>query len=86
MDRWFDRQIDRFVDRKLDGLLKGNMPDDEYHQLKVMTKKGQPLDAATEERLQEQLGDLFEPYESVHKRCCPPQAHRPDHPYRPDHP
>mgnify|MGYP001818405822 CR=1 FL=1 len=66
VDQFFDRQIDRYVDRKLDGFLQGKMPDEEYHQLKVMTRQGQPLDAATEERLQEQLGDLFEPDKSVH--------------------
>ena len=66
VDQWFDRRIDRYVDRKLDSFLKGTMPDDEYHQLKVMTRQGQPLDPATEERLEEQLGDMFEPYKAVH--------------------
>lgn len=64
--RWFDRKIDRYVDDKLDGFLKGKMPDEEYAQLKAMTRTGEPLDAATEARLQEQLGDLFEPYKAVH--------------------
>lgn len=66
IDQWFDRRIDRYVDRKLDAFLKGEMPDEDDEQLKAMTRKGQPLDAETEERLQEQLGDLFEPYKAVH--------------------
>lgn len=66
VDRWFDRRIDRYVDRKLDKLLKGTMSDEDFAQLKAMTRKGQPLDADTEERLREQLGDLFEPYKAVH--------------------
>ena len=66
IDSWFDRRIDRYVDKKLDGFLQGQMPDDDFAQLKVMTRKGQPLDTATEAKLQEQLGDLFEPYKSVH--------------------
>ena len=66
VDRWFDRRIDRYVDRKLDKFLMGKMPDEDYAQLKALTRKGQPLDAATEERLREQLGDLYEPYKAVH--------------------
>ena len=45
VDAWFDRRIDRYVDRKLDAFLKGQMPDEDFEQLKVMTRKGQPLDA-----------------------------------------
>jgi hypothetical protein len=66
IDSWFDRRIDRYVDRKLDGFLKGHMPDEEFKELKAMTRKGEPLDEATEERLKEQLGDLFEPYKATH--------------------
>jgi hypothetical protein len=66
IDSWFDRRIDRYVDKKLDTFLMGKMPDEDFKQLKVMTCKGQPLDAATEHRLEEQLGELFEPYKAVH--------------------
>lgn len=66
VDAWFDRRIDRYVDKKLDGFLRGHMPDEDFEQLKAMTRKGEPLDAATEERLREQLGDGFEPYKAVH--------------------
>ena len=66
VDAWFDRRIDRYVDKKLDGFLKGQMPDEDFEQLKTMTRKGEPLDAATEERLREQLGDAYEPYKKVH--------------------
>ena len=66
VDAWFDRRIDRYVDKKLDGFLKGKMPDEDFEQLKAMTRKGEPLDEATEARLRDQLGDAFEPYKSVH--------------------
>lgn len=66
IDSWFDRKVDRYVDKQLDGFLKGNMPDEDFEQLKAMTRKGQTLDSATEAKLQEQLGDLFEPYKAVH--------------------
>lgn len=66
VDAWFDRRIDRYVDRKLDAFLKGQMPDEDFDQLKKMTRKGQPLDEATEARLREQLGDMYEPYKKVH--------------------
>ncbi len=66
VDAWFDRRVDRYVDKKLDGFLKGQMSDEDFKQLKAMTRKGEPLDAATEERLKEQLGDAFEPYKAVH--------------------
>lgn len=66
VDAWFDRRIDRYVDRKLDAFLKGHMPDEDFDQLKQMTRKGQPLDEATESRLREQLGDMYEPYKQVH--------------------
>jgi hypothetical protein len=66
VDSWFDRRIDRYVDKKLDAFLIGKMPDEDFEQLKVMTRKGQPLDAATEQKLEEQLGELFEPYKAVH--------------------
>ncbi len=51
VDKWIDRRIDRYVDRKLDGFLAGQMGEDDFKQLKAMTKKGEPLDADTEERL-----------------------------------
>jgi hypothetical protein len=66
IDSWFDRRIDRYVDKTLDAFLMGKMPDEDFEQLKVMTRKGQPLDAATERKLDEQLGELFEPYKTVH--------------------
>ncbi len=66
VDAWFDRRIDRYVDKKLDSFLKGKMPDDDFEQLKAMTRKGEPLDEETEARLREQLGDAFEPYKAVH--------------------
>jgi hypothetical protein len=66
VDKWIDGRIDRYVDKKLDGFLKGQMSDEEFHELKVMTRKGEPLDAATEQQLREQLGDAFEPYKKVH--------------------
>jgi hypothetical protein len=66
VDAWFDRKIDRYVDKKLDAFLKGKMPDDDFEQLKAMTRKGEPLDEATEAKLREQLGDGFEPYKKVH--------------------
>lgn len=66
INRWFDRRIDRYVDKQLDAFLKGHMPDEEFDQLKAMTRKGQPLDQPTEDRLRAQLGDLFEPYKAVH--------------------
>lgn len=66
VDAWFDRRVDRYVDKQLDGFLKGKMPDEEFAQLKAMTRKGQPLDETTEARLREQLGDAFEPYKKVH--------------------
>jgi hypothetical protein len=43
IDSWFDRRIDRYVDKKLDAFLIGKMPDEDFEQLKVMTRKGQPL-------------------------------------------
>lgn len=66
VDAWFDRRIDRYVDKQLDGFLQGQMPDEDFEQLKAMTRKGQPIDDATEVRLREQLGDSFEPYKKVH--------------------
>jgi len=66
VDRWIDRRIDRYVDRKLDGFLKDKMGEEDFQQLKAMTKKGEPLDAETEERLREQLGDNFDAYKAVH--------------------
>ena len=66
IDSWFDRKVDRYVDKKMDNLLKGKMSDDDFVQLKAMTRKGQTLDEATEVKLQEQLGDLFEPYKAIH--------------------
>ncbi len=66
VDKWIDRRVDRYVDKKLDGFLAGKMDDEEFKQLKAMTKKGEPLDAETEEQLKEQLGDGFEPYRAVH--------------------
>lgn len=66
VDAWFDRRIDHYVDKKLDAFLAGKMSDEDFQQLKTMTRKGEPLDAATEERLREQLGDGFEPYKAVH--------------------
>lgn len=66
VDKWIDRRIDRYVDRKLDGFLVGQMGEEDFKQLKAMTKKGEPLDAETEERLKDQLGDNFEPYKAVH--------------------
>jgi hypothetical protein len=66
VDRWIDRRIDRYVDKKLDGFLADKMPEDDFNALKTMTKKGEPLDANTEQRLKEQLGDAFGPYKSVH--------------------
>lgn len=50
VDVWFDRRINRYVDRELDAFLQGEMPDEDFDQLKAMTRKGQPLDDATEER------------------------------------
>jgi hypothetical protein len=58
--------VDRCVDRKLDAFLADKMGEDEFQQFKAMTKKGEPLDPETEERLREQLGDAFEPYRNVH--------------------
>lgn len=66
IDSWFDRRIDRYIDEKLDAFLKGQMPDEDFEQLKAMTRKGQPLDEASEEWLREQLGDNFVAYKTVH--------------------
>lgn len=55
MAGWFDRRDPQ-----------GHDAAEEFEQLKAMTRTGQPLDAATEERLREQLGGSFEPYKSVH--------------------
>ena len=66
VDKWIDRRIDRYVDRKLDSFLVDKMGESDFEQLKTMTKKGEPLDAETEARLREQLGDGFEPYKKVH--------------------
>ncbi len=66
IDSWFDRRVDRYVDKQLDAFLKGQMPDEDFEQLKAMTRKGQPLDKASEDRLREQLGDNFEAYRTVH--------------------
>ena len=66
IDSFFDRMVDRYVDKQMDSLLKGKMSDEDFEQLKAMTRKGQPLDEASEVKLQEQLGDLFEPYKTIH--------------------
>jgi hypothetical protein len=56
VDKQVDRWIDRYVDRTLDGFLADKMGDEELRQLKVMTRKGERLDAGTEQQLREQLG------------------------------
>lgn len=66
IDKWFDRRVDRYVDKKFDEFLKGEMPDEDFQQLKAMTRKGQPLDEETEARLREQLGEAFEPSKTIH--------------------
>jgi hypothetical protein len=66
IDAWIDRRIDKIVDDEMDKLLKDKMGEEDFAQLKKMTRKGQPLDAETEARLQGQLGDMFEPYKTLH--------------------
>jgi hypothetical protein len=66
VDQWIDRRIDRYVDKKLDSFLKDKMSDEDFKALKELTRKGEPLDEETQARLQDQLGDSFEPYLKVH--------------------
>jgi len=61
-----DRRIDRYVDRKIDGLLAEHMEPSELKTLKTMTRKGQTIDADTEQELREKLGDDFGAYVKVH--------------------